>query len=547
VLARAGPVDPLVTLVTLTVGVRAGRHAAVAVERQVHHGDGRMTGHDDAGSSRLGRPQIGGVDDETDTQGLEPGLLAHPADGPCVLVEVGGPLVGVHGDGVEASEARAGHHLDVDADRGVDRDGNGHKVTGAREREVHSGVVHEPGRPVLLPAAGARAVDEELAGAAADHLGEDVAGEEVEDGIRPRGGGVAEGGEAAALHRVEGVEGAETVAAPALLTGPCEPHRGASHGRARWWVGGARGHRSTMAHLRSRARGDTTGPDGQSVRVLRQRLPVRPLTTADHDAALECCSRDRAANVFVAARIVEGSLRTSPGSVLGHWNGSELAGLTWVSANVVPVELDDDGVTGVAQKISRMRRQVASIFGPSTQVSGLWERLGPGWGPVRAVRRHQPLLSTSLRPSVLGMELDPGVRPATPAEVDLVVPAAAHMFTEEIGYPPFYGSDRGYRASIASLIRAGHTYVKVEDGEVVFKADVGSLALGCAQVQGVWLHPRLRGQGLSVPAMASVVDQVLASAADEVSLYVNDYNVAARATYARCGFREVGAFTTVLL
>ena len=97
------------------------------------------------------------------------------------------------------------------------------------------------------------------------------------------------------------------------------------------------------------------------------------------------------------------------------------------------------------------------------------------------------------------------------------------------------------------LVRAGHTFVRVEDGEVVFKADVGSLALGCAQVQGVWLHPRLRGRGLSVPAMASVVEQVLSSMADEVSLYVNDFNAAARATYARCGFHEVGAFTTVLL
>ncbi|WP_256792413.1 GNAT family N-acetyltransferase [Terrabacter sp. Ter38] len=281
--------------------------------------------------------------------------------------------------------------------------------------------------------------------------------------------------------------------------------------------------------------------------MLRQRLPVRPLSAADHDAALEVCARDRVANAFVAARIVEGSLRTSPGALLGHWGDGELRGLAWVSANVVPVELDDDGVAAVATRISRMRRQCASIFGPSGQVVGLWDRLGPTWGPVRAIRTHQPLLTTRTRPSTLGMRLDPGVRPARMDEVDLVLPAAAHMFTEEIGYPPYFGSDRGYRASIAALIRAGHTFVKIEDGEVVFKADVGSLALGCAQVQGVWLHPRLRGQGLSVPAMASVVEQVLSGLADEVSLYVNDFNVAARATYERCGFREVGSFTTVLL
>ncbi len=281
--------------------------------------------------------------------------------------------------------------------------------------------------------------------------------------------------------------------------------------------------------------------------MLRQRLPVRPLSGADHDAALEVCARDRVANAFVAARIVEGSLRSSPGSLLGHWSDGELRGLVWVSANVVPVELDQDGVAAVAARIIRMRRQCASIFGPSGQVVGLWDRLGPTWGPVRAIRAHQPLLTTRDMPSSLGLPLDPDVRPARLDEVDLVLPAAASMFTEEIGYPPYFGSDRSYRASIAALIRAGHTFVRVEDGEVVFKADVGSLALGCAQVQGVWLHPRLRGRGLSVPAMASVVEQVLSSMADEVSLYVNDFNAPARATYARCGFHEVGAFTTVLL
>jgi len=281
--------------------------------------------------------------------------------------------------------------------------------------------------------------------------------------------------------------------------------------------------------------------------MLRQRLPVRPVTVAHHDHAIAWCARDRVANVFVAARIQEGALRTSPGALLGHWADGRLDGLAWVSANVVPVGLDDAGIADIAARIVRQRRQCASIFGPSEQVVGLWERLGPSWGPVRAIRSHQPLLATRTRPSTIGVPIDPDVRLARNDEAGLVVPAAAHMFTEEIGYPPFFGSDRGYRASVGALIRQGHTFVRVEDGEVIFKADIGSLALGCAQVQGVWVHPRLRGQGLAVPAMAAVVEQILDGLADEVSLYVNDFNTPARATYARCGFREVGAFTTVLL
>ncbi len=46
--------------------------------------------------------------------------------------------------------------------------------------------------------------------------------------------------------------------------------------------------------------------------------------------------------------------------------------------------------------------------------------------------------------------------------------------------------------------------------------------------------------------MAAVAAAALREVAPTVSLYVNDYNAAARAAYNRVGFREVGTFATVL-
>ena len=281
--------------------------------------------------------------------------------------------------------------------------------------------------------------------------------------------------------------------------------------------------------------------------MLRTRNPVHALSPSDRDAALEVCARNLPANVFVAARLLEGVLTTQPGTVLGHKAGGALESLCWSSANLVPVEVDDLTIGHFADRVRRWRRHCASILGPSDQVGELWRQLEPAWGPARAVRARQPLMSTMDRPSALGLELDPRVRPATQTEVDLVMPAAAHMFEGEIGYPPFTGSGAAYRSALQALIDRGHTWVVIEDGAVIFKADVGSVALGCAQLQGVWLAPHLRGRGLAVPLMASVVEQVMETRARWVTLYVNDFNASARATYEHVGFEDVGTFATVLL
>jgi uncharacterized protein len=281
--------------------------------------------------------------------------------------------------------------------------------------------------------------------------------------------------------------------------------------------------------------------------VLRTRNPVHALSPSDRDAALEVCARDLPANVFVAARLLEGVLSSQPGTVLGYRVEGSLRALCWSSANLVPVEADDAAVGYFAERVRRWRRHCASILGPAEQVGELWRLLGPAWGPARAVRPTQPLMSTMIRPSELGVELDPRVRPATLDEVDLVLPAAAHMFEAEIGYPPYTGSGAAYRTALLNLIDRRHTYIVIDNGAVIFKADVGSVALGCAQLQGVWLAPHLRGQGLAAPMMASVVEQVMETRAKWVTLYVNDFNLSARATYRHVGFEDVGTFSTVLL
>jgi predicted GNAT family acetyltransferase len=75
---------------------------------------------------------------------------------------------------------------------------------------------------------------------------------------------------------------------------------------------------------------------------------------------------------------------------------------------------------------------------------------------------------------------------------------------------------------------------------------VGASSGKVGQIQGVWVHPERRGAGLATPATAAVT-ALVRSGGRMPSLYVNDYNTAARRVYQRVGFAQVATFATVLL
>ena len=137
-------------------------------------------------------------------------------------------------------------------------------------------------------------------------------------------------------------------------------------------------------------------------------------------------------------------------------------------------------------------------------------------------------------------------RLATSADLGELLPAAAAMFTEEVGFDPIARYGDGYAARLRTLI-AGQRSAIVTDvnGCVIFKADAGIVNLDAAQVQGVWLHPDYRGYGLAKPFFAAAA-QILRHRYPHLSLYVNDYNARALAMYRGTGWEQIGQFSTII-
>ena len=251
-------------------------------------------------------------------------------------------------------------------------------------------------------------------------------------------------------------------------------------------------------------------------------------------------------HAFVASRLHASAMQTwrLGGELWGWFRGDELVSACYAGANFVPVEGVPESLFAFADRARRLGRRCSSIVGPTDEVGELWRHLQHAWGPARDVRMQQPVLLCDQPPAIVA---DPAVRRVREDEIDLLLPASVAMFTEEVGVPPTQGdSMAAYRARVLEIIRAGHSFARIEGGRVLFKAEIGAHAGPVCQVQGVWVDPALRGHGLAAPGMAAVVEEARALGLTDVTLYVNDYNTAARATYARTGFREVDRFASVL-
>ncbi|WP_460688809.1 GNAT family N-acetyltransferase [Nesterenkonia suensis] len=290
---------------------------------------------------------------------------------------------------------------------------------------------------------------------------------------------------------------------------------------------------------------------------------VRVLTAEDTPALRRLIAEDPVSNVSVAttlaARGGAGAGRGRNGAVFlgiddaGEADGcrtpeqsgsgaTRLAAACWVGSNVNPVGADAGQAELFGLALRAMRRRISSVYGPAAAVLELYD--AAGWCSPRDVREDQPLLTMEGPSSV---EPLPGVRPAVPEDLPQVEPACAAMFTEELGFSPYAQGVSQYRERIRSLIADGHAQVLTQpsSGEVIFKAEYGAVTDDVVQVQGVWVRPDRRGQGLAEPGMSAVVAHAL-TLAPTVSLYVNSYNAPAIRAYRRVGFEQVGTFATVL-
>lgn len=273
-------------------------------------------------------------------------------------------------------------------------------------------------------------------------------------------------------------------------------------------------------------------------------LGDKPLGARDAPAVGRVLTSDPVAMCMVAARFESHGIE--PRLLGGElWTADRPdTSLCFSGANLIPLRGCTQDMEYFADRAQSGARVCSSIVGEAGLALSIWERLESAWGPAREVRPTQPLMMLPGAPAVAA---DPLVRLVTSDDLEVYLPAAVDMFIGEVGVDPCAGDGgRSYRRRLASLIAARRVFARFDGDRVIFKAEIGSMSRQVGQIQGVWVDPAMRGHGLGTVGTAAVATAIIGHGRTP-SLYVNSFNLPARAAYERIGFTQVGTFATVLI
>ena len=183
------------------------------------------------------------------------------------------------------------------------------------------------------------------------------------------------------------------------------------------------------------------------------------------------------------------------------------------------------------------------IMGEQDRINELWSYCANAGQQMR-LACNESLLEFSYPIEV--HSATPNLRLATADELDFVLPVQAEMAFEESGVDPRETDPEGFRRRCLRRIEQGRTWVVIEDGVLMFKADVISETPDVIYLEGVWLNEEKRSSGYGAGCM-SELSRALLQRTKSVCLLVNYKNTNAQAFYRRCGYQFRATYLTIFL
>jgi predicted GNAT family acetyltransferase len=206
------------------------------------------------------------------------------------------------------------------------------------------------------------------------------------------------------------------------------------------------------------------------------------------------------------------------------------------------VETDNEAALEAFAQLAQDKQRAHVILGEQKKVEQFWNSYAQAGQPMRLVCRELLLEQNSPVEAREAVNL----RPATLDDIAQVMPVHARMAFEECGVNPLEKDPQGFRERMARRIEQGRVWVLMEQGRLIFKADIISETPEAIYLEGIWVNPQERGQGYGLRCL-SQLSCALLHRTQSLCLLVNERNREAQACYRKAGYKMRGSYDTIYL
>jgi ribosomal protein S18 acetylase RimI-like enzyme len=291
---------------------------------------------------------------------------------------------------------------------------------------------------------------------------------------------------------------------------------------------------------------DSAGSRMTSAQLITERQQSIVMLREEHREEVLSFLARRAQQTFLMTSLITDNGIRSPlnrGTFYGHRNDVGYLDGVALIGHVTLFETNDDDALMRFARLAQQERSTNTLLGEVEKVTRFLSHFTLEEQAPRLLNRER-LFERRERQDAIGSGKE--LRLAVAADLDLVAPVHAQMAFEESGINPIFVDPEGFYRRCKRRIEQNRVWVCVEDGQLVFKADVVSETPEVIYLEGVYVNPSKRRTGIAVRLLIDLTNRLLAHASS-VCLLANQENSVAIACYEKAGFNVRDLYDTVYL
>jgi uncharacterized protein len=271
-------------------------------------------------------------------------------------------------------------------------------------------------------------------------------------------------------------------------------------------------------------------------------LCVQAFSSGHQDEVLAFLSLRPLHTVFMSGLIRDNGLVSfsNRGTFYGCRNSSgQLTGVALIGLKTV-IEARDETALAVFGDLLPNNLRAHLIRGEKDQIEGLVAKYAAVGRTPRQLSRE--LLLEQVAP-LAQMPAEPQLRRGVRDDLAPVVVVNAALGLEETGVDPLESDRNGMLNRTARRVEQGRVWVLMENGRLIFKADIISETPDTIFIEGVYVQPDARRKGYALRCMTQLARNLLVRV-PSICLVVNEKNSGACAFYAKAGYHVRSVYST---